>query len=138
MSYIPIYSKLNELDERLKIVEDTRTSQSTNEIQYTAQDSTSELYNFKSDVRSELFNIKTEVANITKELLLNSSAIHLLSNTSKDEPVALATTDISHPVIDYLTAIAPLATKEELVALATKEELVALATKEELVALATK
>jgi len=135
MSYIPIYSKLNELDERLKKVEGSH-SLSTNVIEtppavpsaQTVYDNTTELYNFKATVGTELFTIKTDIANITKELL-NSSAIQLLSDTTTNE-------ELVPPAPKE--ELVPLATKEELVPLATKEELVPLATKEELVPLATK
>jgi hypothetical protein len=139
MSYIPIYSKLNELDERLKKVEGTH-SLSTNVIEtppavpsaQTVYDNTTELYNFKATVGTELFTIKTDIANITKELL-NSSAIQLLSDTTTNEEI------VPHAPKEELV---PLATKEDLAVLATKEELVTLATKiaakEELVTLATK
>jgi hypothetical protein len=162
MSYIPIYSKLNELDERLKKVEGSH-SLSTNVIEtppavpsaQTVYDNTTELYNFKATVGTELFTIKTDIANITKELL-NSSAIQLLSDTTtneelvppapKEELVPLATKEELTVLAtkDELTVLATkdeltvLATKDELVPLATKEELVPLATKEELVPLATK
>jgi hypothetical protein len=153
MSYIPIYSKLNELDERLKKVEGTH-SLSTNVIEtppavpsaQTVYDNTTELYNFKATVGTELFTIKTDIANITKELL-NSSAIQLLSDTTTNEElVPLATKEELVPlatkeelaVLATKEELVPLATKEELAVLATKEELVPLATKEELVPLATK
>ena len=153
MSYIPIYSKLNELDERLKKVEGSH-SLSTNVIEtppavpsaQTVYDNTTELYNFKATVGTELFTIKTDIANITKELL-NSSAIQLLSDTTtneelvppapKEELVPLATKE-ELAVLATKEELAVLATKEELVPLATKEDLVPLATKEELAVLATK
>ena len=153
MSYIPIYSKLNELDERLKKIEGSH-SLSTNVIEtppavpsaQTVYDNTTELYNFKATVGTELFTIKTDIANITKELL-NSSAIQLLSDTTtneelvppapKEELVPLATKE-ELAVLATKEELVPLATKDELVPLATKEELVPLATKEELAVLATK
>ena len=151
MSYIPIYSKLNELDERLKKVEGTHAL-STNEIDssqtaqsapstQTVYDNSIEFYNFRTNIGSELSNIRTDIANITKELLLNSSAVHLLSDSPKDELAPLVTKEEQAPLAtkeDLVTLV----TKEELITLATKlaakEELVTLATKEELVTLATK
>ena len=166
MSFIPIYNKLTELDNRLKIIEESPPSQpvqprlpsqftnilqDTNivqeSVQYSDQDSNTESYKFKADVRNELHNIKTDITYLTKELTLKSSVKdELVALATKDELVALATKDelVALATKDELDALATkdelaaLATKDELAALATKDELVALATKDELVALATK
>ena len=166
MSFIPIYNKLTELDNRLKIIEESPPSQpvqprlpsqftnilqDTNvvqeSVQYSDHDSNTELYKFKADIRNEIHNVKTDITYLTKELTLKSSVKdELVALATKEELAALATKEelVALATKDELAALATkdelvaLATKDELVALATKDELVALATKDELVALATK
>ena len=126
MSYAPIYNKLRELEERLAVVEVAPKPEvsSWNTI---TDASVSEVSGYDNlGVLSEIATLRTDLDKLFKECALNSSAVSLLStdNSTKDA------VDVS--------AIAALATKEEVATLATKGELFALATKDELAALATK
>lgn len=128
MSYAPIYNKLRELEERLAVVEVAPKPEvsSWNTI---TDASVSEVSGYDNlGVLSEIATLRTDLDKLFKECALNSSAVSLLStdNSTKDA----VDVDVS--------AIASLATKEEVAALATKGELFALATKDELAALATK
>jgi hypothetical protein len=128
MSYAPIYNKLRELEERLAVVEVAPKPEvsSWNTI---TDASVSEVSGYDNlGVLSEIATLRTDLDKLFKECALNSSAVSLLStdNSTKDA----VDVDVS--------AIAALATKEEVAALATKGELFALATKDELAALATK
>lgn len=126
MSYAPIYNKLRELEERLAVVEVAPKPEvsSWNTI---TDASVSEVSGYDNlGVLSEIATLRTDLDKLFKECALNSSAVSLLStdNSTKDA------VDVS--------AIAALATKEEVAALATKGELFALATKDELATFATK
>ena len=120
MSYAPIYNKLQEIENRLALVETapktTDDAVSGIMIGTPADTQSTDL----SGVIAELNNVK---ADLNKLLSVSNSLLSTGNSTNND---------VSAHVIDYLTAIATLATKEELATLATKEELVTLATKEEL------
>jgi hypothetical protein len=144
MSYAPIYNKLRELEERLAVVEVAPKSEvsSWNTI---TDASVSEVSGYDNlGVLSEIATLRTELDLLSKECALNSSAVSLLStdNSTKDAVdvsalAALATKDELAALATKGEAFA-LATKDELAALATKDELTALATKDELTAFATK
>lgn len=128
MSYAPIYNKLRELEERLAVVEVAPKPEvsSWNTI---TDASVSEVSGYDNlGVLSEIATLRTDLDKLFKECALNSSAVSLLStdNSTKDA------------VDVYVSALAALATKEEVAALATKGELFALATKDELATFATK
>ena len=126
MSYAPIYNKLRELEERLAVVE-VAPKPDVSSWNTITDASVSEVSGYDNlGVLSEIATLRTDLDKLFKECALNSSAVSLLStdNSTKDA------VDVS--------AIASLATKEEVAALATKGELFALATKDELAALATK
>ena len=128
MSYAPIYNKLRELEERLAVVEVAPKPEvsSWNTI---TDASVSEVSGYDNlGVLSEIATLRTDLDKLFKECALNSSAVSLLStdNSTKDA----VDVDVS--------ALAALATKEEVAALATKGELFALATKDELATFATK
>jgi len=127
MSYAPIYNKLRELEERLAVVEVSPPKSEVSSWNTITDASVSEVSGYDNlGVLSEIATLRTDLDNLSKECALNSSAVSLLStgNSTKDA------VDVS--------ALAALATKEELDALAAKGEAFALATKDELAALATK
>ena len=125
MSYAPIYNKLRELEERLAVVEAAPKP----EVSPSNTITDASLSGYENlGVLSEIATLRADLDKLFKECALNSSAVSLLStdNSTKDA----VDVDVS--------AIAALATKEEVAALATKEEVAALATKEEVATLATK
>lgn len=123
MSYAPIYNKLRELEERLAVVEAAPKP----EVSPSNTITDASLSGYENlGVLSEIATLRADLDKLFKECALNSSAVSLLStdNSTKDA------VDVS--------ALAALATKEEVAALATKGELFAIATKEEVATLATK
>lgn len=123
MSYAPIYNKLRELEERLAVVEAAPKP----EVSPSNTITDASLSGYENlGVLSEIATLRADLDKLFKECALNSSAVSLLStdNSTKDA------VDVS--------ALAALATKEEVAALATKDEVAALATKGEVAALATK
>jgi hypothetical protein len=157
MSYAPIYNKLRELEERLAVVEVSPPKSEVSSWNTITDASVSEVSGYDNlGVLSEIATLRTDLDNLSKECALNSSAVSLLStgNSTKDAVdvsalAALATKEelgalaakgeaFALATKDELAAFAALATKDELATLATKDELVALATKDELAALATK
>jgi len=145
MSYAPIYNKLRELEERLAVVEVSPPKSEVSSWNTITDASVSEVSGYDNlGVLSEIATLRTELDLLSKECALNSSAVSLLStgNSTKDAVdvsalAALATKEELGALAAKGEAFA-LATKEELAALATKDELATLATKDELAALATK
>jgi hypothetical protein len=157
MSYAPIYNKLRELEERLAVVEVSPPKPDISSWNTITDASVSEVSGYDNlGVLSEIATLRTELDLLSKECALNSSAVSLLStdNSTKDAVdfsalAALATKEelgalaakgeaFALATKDELAALATLATKDELATLATKDELATLATKDELAALATK
>jgi hypothetical protein len=153
MSYAPIYNKLRELEERLAVVE-VAPKPDVSSWNTITDASVSEVSGYDNlGVLSEIATLRTDLDKLFKECALNSSAVSLLStdNSTKDavDVSALAALATKEEVAALATKgelfalatkdeVATLATKEELATLATKEELATLATKEELATLATK
>jgi hypothetical protein len=145
MSYAPIYNKLRELEERLAVVEVSPPKSEVSSWNTITDASVSEVSGYDNlGVLSEIATLRTDLDNLSKECALNSSAVSLLStdNSTKDAVdvsalAALATKEELGALAAKGEAFA-LATKDELATLATKDELAALATKDELAALATK
>jgi hypothetical protein len=145
MSYAPIYNKLRELEERLAVVEVSPPKSEVSSWNTITDASISEVSGYDNlGVLSEIATLRTDLDNLSKECALNSSAVSLLStdNSTKDAVdvsalAALATKEELGALAAKGEAFA-LATKDELATLATKDELAALATKDELAALATK
>jgi len=145
MSYAPIYNKLRELEERLAVVEVSPPKSEVSSWNTITDASVSEVSGYDNlGVLSEIATLRTELDLLSKECALNSSAVSLLStgNSTKDAVdvsalAALATKEELGALAAKGEAFA-LATKDELVTLATKDELAALATKDELATLATK
>uniref|UniRef100_A0A6C0IAX0 Uncharacterized protein n=1 Tax=viral metagenome TaxID=1070528 RepID=A0A6C0IAX0_9ZZZZ len=145
MSYAPIYNKLRELEERLAVVEVSPPKSEVSSWNTITDASVSEVSGYDNlGVLSEIATLRTDLDNLSKECALNSSAVSLLStgNSTKDAVdvsalAALATKEELDALAAKGEAFA-LATKDELAALATKDELATLATKDELATLATK
>jgi hypothetical protein len=103
MSYAPIYNKLHDLEERVALME---RAPKTNDA------SLGIMIGTPADAQStDLSGVIAELNNVKADL----NRLLSVDNSTK--------TDVSAHVIDYLTAIATLATKEEVATLATKAEL---------------